>query len=525
MSTHPDTRALVPRAPTAGSRPATLPLDLLQQAARRLRGQALMYAFGYSISDLLPNLLFADARHQFLMAPIQWVPPAVSVTVALIVAAATMSRSISPERVLTIGLFFEVAGSIGIVAAESLDGSAYANDPPWIGLSWVAVWVVGFSIIVPSPPRRALVAALASVSSVPIIVGAVLASGSSGVQLAPWPFFFRLVLPYTIVVVIAYWGARAVYSLGAEVARARDMGSYRLTARLGQGGMGEVWRAEHRLLARPAAVKLMRPETLGALDTGRRAEFHARFEREAQATAVLRSPHTVELYDFGVAHDGTLYYVMELLNGFDLGTLIDRFGPAPPERAVYLLAQMCHSLGEAHARGLIHRDIKPANVFVCRYGREEDFLKVLDFGLVKAQGREQETALDLSRDHVVGGTPAFMAPEQALGDRPVDHRADIYAAGCVAYWLVTGQRVFSGGSTMEILMHHVQSKPVRPSERTEGPVPEALDALIVACLEKDPADRPATADDLLARLEDIGLAQAWTANRRRDWWQTHRPDG
>ena len=232
----------------------------------------------------------------------------------------------------------------------------------------------------------------------------------------------RLVLPYLVVLLVAYVGSRVVYGLGAEVSKAREMGSYRLVERLGKGGMGEVWRAQHRLLARPAAIKLIRPEVLGARDPATRELLLRRFEREAQATALMRSPHTMELYDFGVADDGTFYYVMELLDGFDLDDLVERFGPVPPERAVHLLRQVCASLGEAHEAGLIHRDVKPANLYACRYGREVDFIKVLDFGLVKHGAQAPGTARTTSPPaHMSpGGTPAYMSPEQALGEGQVD---------------------------------------------------------------------------------------------------------
>src|SRR5215813_5407988 len=172
--------------------------------------------------------------------------------------------------------------------------------------------------------------------------------------------------------------------------------------------MGEVWRAEHHLLARPAAIKLVRPEFVGTSDAGRHGQLQERLGREAQATALMRSPHTIEIYDFGLANDGTFYYVMELLDGFDLETLVKRFGLIPAERAIKLLIQVCHSLGEAHSRGLIHRDIKPANIYVCRYGRQVDFVKVLDFGLVKERSDQRATGLTLTADHHAGGTPAFM---------------------------------------------------------------------------------------------------------------------
>jgi serine/threonine-protein kinase len=313
--------------------------------------------------------------------------------------------------------------------------------------------------------------------------------------------------------------------MGTELKRARDLGSYQLVERLGSGGMGEVWRARHRLLARPAAIKLIRPTVLGGSTRGRQSELQSRFEREAQATASLRSPHTIQLYDFGVAEDGAFYYVMELLDGFNLETLVERFGPIPPARAVHLLKQVCHSLAEAHAARLIHRDIKPANVYVCRYGREVDFVKVLDFGLVKSQDAARRAAVDITEHHAVGGTPAFMSPEQAVADRPVDGRSDIYAVGCLAYWLVTGQFVFTGRTAMETILQHVQTMPVPASNRTGLQIPVSLDRLILDCLEKNPDNRPATADAVAARLTAVELAVPWTSEQAEQWWEGHHPEG
>ena len=326
-----------------------------------------------------------------------------------------------------------------------------------------------------------------------------------------------------VVLIMAYVGARVVYRLGAAVSEARELGSYRLRQRLGAGGMGEVWRAEHRLLARPAAIKLIRPEVLGATDEESRRVLVRRFEREAQATALMRSAHTVELYDFGVTDDGTLYYVMELLEGFDLRQLVARGGPVPAERAVHLLRQMCDSLAEAHLAGLIHRDVKPANVFACHYGRKLDFVKVLDFGLVKHGQQPSEDADHMTGDHVAGGTPAFMSPEQAIGDTGVDGRSDLYAVGCVGYWLLTGTLVFEGRTPMETIMMHVQREPEPPSRRTSQAVPASLEALILDCLAKDPGARPPTADELTERLDAVRLSDEWTPARAREWWNRHAP--
>jgi serine/threonine-protein kinase len=316
-----------------------------------------------------------------------------------------------------------------------------------------------------------------------------------------------------------------VYALGAEVSRARELGSYRLVERLGEGGMGEVWRAQHRLLARPAAIKLIRPLLDGDGRSGVSEDAQRRFEREAQVIARLRSPHTVDLFDFGIAADGGFYYVMELLEGLDAETLVRRTGPIPAARAIYLLRQVCHSLSEAESCGLVHRDIKPANIFLCRYGEEYDFVKVLDFGIVKPTQDTEETGLALTREMSIHGTPAYIAPEQALGDANLDGRADIYATGCVAYWLITGQLVFDAPTPMALLLHHTQTPPVPPSARTELPIPEALDGLILSCLAKDRALRPQSARELSRRLAAIEGANAWTEDLARDWWGRHWPMG
>jgi len=514
---------LLTRAAKSQTRSSGLPPALLAQSARRLRLLALQYAFVFFMSDPLLAILFRDQRTAFAASPLRWVPSVVSITTALLVAALTWSRRMSVATVLGTGLVFEVAGSFGIAAAQYLDPSRYSVGPPWAGLSWVAVWVIGFTVVVPSRPQRALIAALASASSVPLVVGFAIMTHLSPISLSASRFLFVVVVPYLLVVLVAYVGARIIYGLGAELKRAQDLGSYRLVERLGQGGMGDVWRARHRLLARPAAIKLMRPEVLGGSSPARQSELHARFEREAQATASLRSPHTIELYDFGVADSGAFYYVMEFLDGFDLEILVDRFGPVPAERTVHLLLQICDSLAEAHANGLIHRDIKPANVYVCRYGREVDFVKVLDFGLVKERSDQRATGLTLTADHHAGGTPAFMAPEQVRGIDAIDQRSDIYALGCVAYWLMTGQLVFTGRTAMETMLQHTQTRPAPPSQRTELSIPPPLDELILACLEKNPDDRPATADELAARLAAIKTMAPWTQQRAREWWDTYHP--
>ena len=500
------------RGPTSG-----LPSDLLGQAAGRLRVLALLYAAVFFLAGIFPALLFPGDRARFFSSVVQWGPSVLGIVTALVVAALVGSPRLSLAAAMRLGVAFEIASSYAIAAAEFADPQMLDNHRGMLGLSWVAVWVLLFTVVIPTAPRRTVVAALASVSAVPVIVGLVLLSGATTMRLDPAQFFFGLVFPYLLVVAMAYIGARVVYHLGTEVRRARELGSYYLEEKLGEGGMGEVWRARHRMLARPAAIKLIRPSMAGSPQAGVSDEAVRRFEREAQVIARLRSPHTVELFDFGVAADGAFYYVMELLDGLDADSLLRHHGPVPPDRAIYLLRQVCHSLSEAQSCGLVHRDIKPANIFVCRYGEDYDFVKVLDFGIVGAARKAADESLLRTGADQIQGTPAFMAPEQAMGPA-VDGRADIYATGCLAYWLLTGQFVFTAQTAMGLIMHHARTPPAPPSARTSQPIPPGLDALILSCLAKDPAQRPQTARDLASRLAELDGGEAWTQERARDWW-------
>jgi serine/threonine-protein kinase len=509
--------------PREGTHTPGLPADLLSQSAERLRILALLYAFVFFMAGFFPALLFQQDRARLLSSVVLWGPGVIAIAVALLVAAVIRSPRVPLPAVMSVGLAFEVASSYGIAAAEFLDPMGLNANIRWLGLSWVAVWTLLFTVVVPTPPRRAMVAALASVSAVPVVIGLGIAAGITSFRPDPLQFFFWLVFPYLLVVVMAYVGARVVYALGTEVTVARELGSYRLVERLGQGGMGEVWRAKHRMLARPAAIKLIRPSVTADAAPEVSEDARRRFEREAQVIARLRSPHTVELFDFGVAADGAFYYVMELLDGFDVDTLVRRSGPVPADRAIHLLRQVCHSLSEAESCGLVHRDIKPANIFLCRYGEDYDFVKVLDFGIVKAARDSADTGTLLTQDHAVHGTPAFIAPEQVLGRSDLDGRADIYSTGCVAYWLLTGQLVFSGETPMALLLHHAHTPPTPPSARTELPIPPALDHLVLSCLAKDPAERPQSARELSRRLAEVEGASAWTEDRARDWWARHHP--
>jgi serine/threonine-protein kinase len=312
-----------------------------------------------------------------------------------------------------------------------------------------------------------------------------------------------------------------MWRMEKAVEKARDLGSYQLVSLIGTGGMGEVWRARHRMLARDAAIKVIRADLM-MLQPGYESDItRKRFGQEAQAIASLQSPHTVYLHDFGRSKDGSFYYVMELLDGISLQLLVDKFGPQPASRVIHILRQVCDSLEEAHRRGLIHRDIKPSNIFVCTVGIEYDYLKVLDFGLVKNVSRKE--TLNLTATGVTAGTPAYMAPEVAMGEECIDGRVDIYGLGCVAYFLLTGSPVFDEKTATATTMAHVQKTPAPPSERCELPIPPALETLILRCLAKRPDQRPQSALELKRLLGAISNVPEWTQESAERWWQTYLP--
>ena len=331
-----------------------------------------------------------------------------------------------------------------------------------------------------------------------------------------------VLFPMGLVVFAALYGAHIINTLRVEAFEARQLGNYTLVEKIGSGGMGEVWRANHQMLARPVAIKLIQPEVLGTGDRETARTMLLRFGLEARATAELTSAHSIMLHDFGISSDGAFYYVMELLDGLDLGALVERFGPVTSARAVHLLLQACESLSDAHYHNLIHRDIKPSNIFTCRMGRIHDFVKVLDFGLVKAENTAEDTtmhaATQLTLGDVVTGTPAFMAPEQAIGE-PVDARSDVYSLGCVAYWLVTGSMVFEATNPAAMLVAHATTQPIPPSQRTDEKIPADLEQVILACLRKKPDERPASSEELSRLLSACEDAGKWGTQEACQWWE------
>ena len=298
---------------------------------------------------------------------------------------------------------------------------------------------------------------------------------------------------------------------------------YDLEKRIGSGGMGEVWLARHRTLARPTALKLIREDKVSNADGADAQRVLRRFEREAKATAALRSPHTIDVYDFGVTDDGHFFYAMEYLEGVDLETLVNQFGPVPPERAIHLLLQACDSLAEAHECGLTHRDIKPANLFLSHLGPSSDYVKILDFGLVQSE-QAQEMSERLTVEGTTSGTPAYMAPEMAVRPEDVDRRSDIYALGAVAYWLLTGKYVFEADNGVAMIVEHVKTKPTPPSEHTELTIPRELDDIVLQCLEKAPEDRFQDVRALATALSAVPLERPWPPERAAEWWELYAPE-
>ncbi len=490
-----------------------LPLDLVQGAVLRLRWLALSFT-------VCLGLVYLTGKY----VPSSWINPDLapdSYRLSILAASAlglvmfglTFVKSIRPLSMLDIGLLFEVLGGLLLAVAE---GAVPRAEGEFIrGHSSLAVWIAFFVLTVPTSFGKSALAALATACMGPIgLAFQVIRGNIDTPNAADW------LLPFAGSFLMATGAAllsRRIYDLGAQVSQERELGSYHLVELIEEGGMGEVWRAQHRMLARQAAIKLIRPE---ALHPGHADSARIRFEREAQAIASLYSPHTVTLYDYGVTDDGQFYYVMELLSGITLEKLIDKHGPMPSGRAAGILLQICDSLNEAHESGLIHRDIKPGNILLCRFGLDYDFVKVLDFGLVK---HTNDASTQLTADGTTAGTPAFLSPEAASGDKELDARADIYSLGCVAYWLLTGRLVFVQSTPVAIILAHLQESPEPPSTVTDNRISRELEQIVLDCLEKDPALRPQSAHEVAKRIHSLGNL-GWNPLQAEAWWKAHYPD-
>jgi serine/threonine-protein kinase len=489
--------------------------DFLDGLSRRAMIAALTLAGVWTLVAILVNLTMILGGRDFVVHR-AWDafgnPLTATVVVAsLLTAWAAKRLAHRPELLLRLVLGYEVLSAAGVAIISQW------NPPlPSRGISWNCLLILIFPTIAPARPKLNLFTSLIVASADPLVYWLALRAGVADPPLPGFMAFWAFAPAY-ICAGLAVVPATIVRRLGAAVKQARELGNYHLGERLGAGAMGEVYRASHRLLARPAAIKLMSPMQLGARDPEGQALMAERFRREAGAAASLRSPHTIGLYDFGQTADGTLYYAMEMLDGIDLQTLVDRHGPLPPARAAHLLRQACRSLAEAHRRGFVHRDIKPSNLMLCRMGTEVDYLKVLDFGLVQVRTVDQR----LTAPDVTAGTPAYMAPEAIDGVAAVDHRADLYALGCVAYWLISGRQVFRGASVIAVMMQHSRHAPP-PLTSPHGPICHALESIVMRCLAKDPAERPADALEIERVL--AGCAGSWSGDQATEWWRIHLPE-
>ncbi len=407
-----------------------------------------------------------------------------------------------------------VADTVGSIAPLLIYAGTAGNVPgqwrPEMLFLLIALTILlTRAALVPSPPgRTAWISAIAAAPA-PFLAGALYHSPAR-MEVSRGQAVAYAVLWAALAVALSTLVSFVTFRLRKSVARAQRLGQYTLGERLGEGGMGIVYRAEHEMLRRPTAIKLLPPSRAGEASL-------KRFEREVQLTARLTNPHTVSIYDFGRTPDGLFYYVMEYLDGVDLETLVQQEGPLAPARAVRILRQVCDALAEAHGIGLIHRDVKPANIILCERGGSPDVAKVLDFGLVKDLSDPADPGL--TSENVLQGTPQYMAPEAIRDSASADPRSDLYALGAVAYFLLTGTPVFSGRSALETIHHHLQTAPEPPSKRLGRALPADLEALVLACLSKDPSERPESARALCRSLKSCAGVPPWNEAEAEGWWR------
>jgi serine/threonine-protein kinase len=499
----------------SGSQMASETRDLLQQ---RLRAASLVLVAGFGLFFVRAMCLhrlesLIVAFHALLLG-------------FLILSLALLSSSWRPTlrelRIFEVVLFaiviiFFMAAEYGLMLRAVREG-----DPLLLRAAakssflWILALVFTYAIFIPNTWRRAA-QVIVPMAVAPIVVPWVLglfhpemyevAIRAANLEQVSEHGLFLLLGAFT-----AIFGTHTINALRTEAFTARLLNQYRLGRRLGGGGMGEVFLAEHQLLKRPCAIKLIRHERAGD------SHALARFEREVRATAQLSHWNTIEIFDYGRNDDGTFYYVMEYLPGLSLNVLVRRYGPLPPARVIYLLRQACDALHEAHEAGLIHRDIKPANLFAADRGGRHDVTKLLDFGLVKTLRGQDE--VQLSREDTVAGSPLYMAPELVVHSQPPDRRTDIYSLGAVAYFLLTGRPPFLGASAMEVMIAQTRDPVVPPSE-LRGGIPPDLEEVVLRCLAKKPSDRYPDALSLAAALDACADAANWSSKHAAEWWRTH----
>jgi len=351
---------------------------------------------------------------------------------------------------------------------------------------------------------------VSSLTFLPVLGGGVFVAFLPPMELPPAAFISGGATFCAVAVVIATNGSGIIYGLNRKLSEAMQLGQYKLDRKIGEGGIGAVYRASHALLLRPTAIKLLKPDRVSPEDVDR-------FEREVQHMSQLTHPNTVAVYDYGRNLDGVFYYAMEYLAGIDLEQLVKRFKAQPAGRVVHILQQVCGALQEAHDAGLIHRDIKPANIILCERGGVPDFAKVVDYGLVKEITHETSETMQ-----VILGTPAYLPPEAVTDPGRVGPTFDLYALGCVGYFLLTGRKVFEGKTDVDMCLQHVTQVPKRPSEVCTAAIPTELEDIILKCLAKAPGDRYASATALAEALDAIPRARDWDTSHARTWWNDFR---
>jgi serine/threonine-protein kinase len=486
--------------------------DLLRISSERLRRTYVVAAallFGYLLLSAL--LVPALASEQEVLRS-ELLPLVAALLLSLAFAVAAGQKRLPRAIACQLGYVYLILLALALGVFRHLG----APEPLALRsqLSPVALPIMAYGALVPATPRTALAAYLGAAAMDPLAFALIRSDAPDAFGVALLAFASPL-----CAAAAAYAISLIVHRLSEGIVKAREVGSYRLIERIGSGGMAEVWRAQHVMLVRPAAVKLIRPSVLSGVGGPDAERLLRLFLREARTTASLTSPHTISLYDFGITREGAFYYVMELLDGIDLQTLVTNYGPQPSERTAHLLAQACLSLGEAHQRDFVHRDVKPANLFACRLGEDSDFVKVLDFGLVLDRHPTPEELEDEKR---FVGTPSVMAPEMVRFHAPVDRRADIYALGCVGYFLLTGKRVFDAETRHDMLVMHAHQKPIPPSRRVELSIHPELERIVMECLEKNPNRRPQSMRELRDALLGITFEHPWTEERARLWWQSRK---
>jgi eukaryotic-like serine/threonine-protein kinase len=448
-----------------------------------------MYAV-YPIAPHHNDLIFGGASAELTVMALIW-------------RGLLVRRSLSVQTLYRIDLIYAmfIGISFGVSAAlsEELRPAAYA------ALVYGSFTVFTRALVVPSSGRRTAI--LSTVLWVPMVAAAVWLGATSEQELPGPAFVLGSLMFGTVAIALATTGSRIIYGLRRQVSEAMQLGQYTLDRKIGEGGNGAVYRARHALLRRPTAVKLLLPDKVGADNLDR-------FEREVQHMSQLTHPNTVAVFDYGRSPDGVLYYAMEYLDGVDLENLVRLHGPQPSSRVIDILVQVCGALQEAHDAGIIHRDIKPANIILCERGGVPDVAKVVDFGLVKEIARDSGASTQ-----IVLGTPAYVAPEAVTDPDRIGPAVDLYALGCVGYFLLTGRRVFEGKTAVDLCVQHVTATPRRPTEDTTLRIPPELEDLVLRCLAKDPADRYPSAAALAEALESIPRLPDWSRTDARRWWR------